>query len=214
MTHGTIKRYKTVLPKEFHIWAAIDEIHVKLLEDSYTDVFLAFPESLHRCASLQSDCLRSCFPPLASSACWGACLSPAIRTCCWSPVLPLAVQLWIWKHQYLVYMTEGKKKKKYDLFVLIVLNWDSEFVLLKFFCFSNPHWNTVFSFLMTYTPTFHKYSIHKIHCFPQKTHLHSSTRFLLLAQCPLKLLHKLCPDLLTQTWKTNGKGLNNLSFHI
>lgn len=89
--------------------------------------------------------------------------------------------------------------RKYDLIVLIVLNWDSEFVLLKFFCFSNPHSNTVFSFLMTYTPTFHTYSIHKIHCFPQKNHLHSSTRFLLLAQCPLKLSHKLCPDLLTQT---------------
>ena len=72
---------------------------IKMLGDSYIDVFLAFPESLRRCGSQQSDCLSSGFLPPSSSACWDVCPSPATRTCCWSPELPLAVQLWIWKHQ-------------------------------------------------------------------------------------------------------------------
>lgn len=36
---------------------------------SYIDEFLAFPESLHQCEILQSDCLNSCFLRPASSAC-------------------------------------------------------------------------------------------------------------------------------------------------
>lgn len=50
------------------------------------------------------------------------------------------------------------------------------------------------------------YSIHKIHCFPQKNHLRSNMRFPLLAQCPSTLSHRLYPVLLKQT-KQNNKNV-------
>lgn len=54
-------------------------------------------------------------------------------------------------------------------------------------------WKYIFQF------TVHRCSIHKIHCFPQKIHLHSNKRFPRLAQCPLAPLHRQCPALSTQT---------------
>lgn len=63
------------------------------------------------------------------------------------------------------------------------------------------HDECIYSFYSVFvvTPTVHMYSIHKIHCFPQKNHLRSNMRFPLLVQCPSTPSHRLCLVLSIQT---------------